>query len=126
MSEYLEARLRTWTHHPHAPPACELMEEAADELARMRAEADANTEALSAVLEDYRRLDRRWEQAITDIPMADSDELSRLRGELVLWKAAARLTPSESAIMTAAIQKLEGTQLARELGWLHERLTHER
>ena len=126
MSEYLEARLRTWTHHPEAPPACELMEEAADELARMRAEADATTEALSAVLEDYRRLDRRWEQAITDIPMADSDELSRLRGELVLWKAAARLTPSESAIITAAIQKLEGTQLARELGWLHERLTHER
>lgn len=126
MSEYLEARLRTWTHAPDAPPACELMEEAADELARMRAEADATTEALSAVLEDYRRLDRRWEQAIADIPMADSDELARIRGELVLWKAAARLTPSEAAIMTAAIQKLEGTQLARELGWLQERLTHDR
>ena len=125
MSEYLEARLRTWTHHPHAPPACELMEEAADELARMRAEADATTEALSSVLEDYRRLDRRWEQAIADIPMADSDELGRLRGELVLWKAAARLTPSESAILNAAIQKLEGTQIARELGWIHQRLTHE-
>lgn len=79
-------RLRRWTHDPLVPPASDLMDEAADEIAR-------------------------------------------LRGELVLWKAAAKLTTAEQVSLAVAIDHLGGlhcgktAKLARELRFILERLT---
>lgn len=79
-------RLRRWTHDPQVPPASDLMDEAADEIVR-------------------------------------------LRGELVLWKAAAKLTTAEQVSLAVAIDHLGGlhcgntAKLARELRFILERLT---
>ena len=76
-------RLRRWTHDPQVPPASDLMDEAADEIAR-------------------------------------------LRGELVLWKAAAKLTRDERQVLEQSIASatLVGTEnQAKRLRWLLERLT---
>jgi hypothetical protein len=76
-------RLRRWTHDPQVPPASDLMDEAADEIVR-------------------------------------------LRGELVLWKAAAKLTRDERQVLEQSIASatLVGTEdQVRRLRWLLERLT---
>lgn len=81
MSDIVD-RLRRWTHDPHVPPASDLMDEAADEIVR-------------------------------------------LRGELVLWKAAAKLTLDEQkTIVDAILVAVAGghTNTARRLNWLRERL----
>jgi hypothetical protein len=57
-----------------------------------------------------------------------ADEIARLRGELVLWKASALLAPSERQVLEQAIEdaKLVGTESqANRLRWLLERLTCE-
>jgi hypothetical protein len=54
-----------------------------------------------------------------------TDELARLRGELVLWKAAATLTPHERQTMIAAISELGDSPTARHLRHLYERLSEE-
>lgn len=53
------------------------------------------------------------------------DELTRLRGELVLWKAAATLTPHERQTLIAAISELGESPTARRLRHLYERLSEE-
>lgn len=58
-----------------------------------------------------------------------ANEIKRLRGEVILWKAAAHLTKAEEVTLAVAIDHVEGLhcgntkQLARELRWLRERLT---
>lgn len=55
-------------------------------------------------------------------------EISRLRGELVLWKAAAKLTLDEQkTIVDAILVAVAGghANTARRLNWLRERLTFE-
>lgn len=49
-------------------------------------------------------------------------EIERLRGEVVLWTAAARLTQPEASAIKQAIASLDGRHPARELGFVLERL----
>lgn len=50
-------------------------------------------------------------------------EIARLHGEVVLWRAAATLTPAERQTLCDAVMMLAGTDVAKRLAWLHDRLT---
>jgi hypothetical protein len=52
-----------------------------------------------------------------------TDELARLRGELVLWKARARLNDQERRIMRNAIRRLDAIGHGMQLRWVYQRRT---
>ncbi len=84
-------RLMRWSISTTAQPATDLMDEAAKEIARLRAVIRQKDEALelanrceNALLADYRSLSDRWDKAIEELPLLAKggklmDELEFLR-----------------------------------------------
>ena len=62
MSDIVE-RLRRWTHAVDAAPACDLMDEAADEIARLRL-TDAEREAIEFAAAHGETVDAAWRYAL--------------------------------------------------------------
>ena len=78
-------------------------------------------------MSDISRRPCNWRERHQQGKLCDDcvNELAIARGELVLWKAAATLTPAERQTMVAAISELGESPTARHLRHLYERLTFE-
>lgn len=97
-------RLRTWLKAVDAVPAIDLMDEAANEIARLRGDAEVARLRLEAAQEEIARL----REAI--LRLADQDATLSVSGGNVIVTMDATLTDEERGAVQRAIDALVGIE----------------